>query len=237
MKKIKLHGKHAEGIYKYALVDDALYPFLSRFTWLAKPAGSGVHIYATTDIWIGGVKKMVRMHRLIMNASPGELIDHKNGHTTDNQEYNLRPATRNENGRNVHKSRFKGCYYDKRYKVWWGRIKYDHQSIGLGTYDTEVDCAIAYNYAALKYFGEFASFNHIPDWRSVTPVRHVKKRNPYQSNNKSGIPGVCYHSQKDKWQTNFNKRYIGIFNTKEDAIEARNQAEADLANHASMVKI
>lgn len=41
-----------------------------------------------------------------------------------------------------------------------------HQEIFLGYFDNPIDAARAYNAAALKYFGEFAHLNEIPQEES-----------------------------------------------------------------------
>ena len=46
-----------------------------------------------------------------------------------------------------------------------------------------------------------------------------------RSNNTSGIKGVCFHKASNKWivqiMINGKKKHIGIYETKEQAIEAR----------------
>lgn len=52
-----------------------------------------------------------------------------------------------------------------------------------------------------------------------------------RSHNTSGITGVSIHKQTNKWRAyiEYNQKYIhlGLFNTKEEAIEARKQAEIE----------
>jgi len=49
------------------------------------------------------------------------------------------------------------------------------------------------------------------------------------SNNTSGYPGVCFHKRNNKWVAqiwiNGKNTHLGYFSTKEEAIEARKQAE------------
>ena len=51
------------------------------------------------------------------------------------------------------------------------------------------------------------------------------------SSNTSGITGVHWHKNHQKWQANIKinqkTKYLGIFINKEDAIRVRLQAEAD----------
>lgn len=61
-----------------------------------------------------------------------------------------------------------------------------------------------------------------------------------QRNNKSGIPGVYFYKQKNKWVANIRKDgktiYLGIFDSKYDAIECRKKAEIQLfGEYASCV--
>ena len=52
---------------------------------------------------------------------------------------------------------------------------------------------------------------------------------PLRNNNTSGITGVSLYKQTNKWRAyiEYNQKYIhlGLFDTKEDAIKARKQAE------------
>lgn len=50
-----------------------------------------------------------------------------------------------------------------------------------------------------------------------------------QSNNTSGVTGICWIKNRNKWlaqiYVNKKNKFLGYFNTKEEAIEARRQAE------------
>ena len=52
---------------------------------------------------------------------------------------------------------------------------------------------------------------------------------PLRNNNTSGITGVSLYKQTNKWRAyiEYNQKYIhlGLFNTKEEAIKARKEAE------------
>lgn len=96
-----------------------------------------------------------------------EKIDHRDGDGLNNQRHNLRPATTRQNGQNRRKvaaasSAFKGVSFHLRDRKWQARIKVSAARIQLGYFESEADAARAYNAAALKYFGEFASLNVIP---------------------------------------------------------------------------
>ena len=108
--------------------------------------------------------KLVSLHRLIMDAPKGVLVDHRNGDSLDNRRANLRLATRAQNCCNVRKrkntsSRFKGVSFRKNRGKWAAYIGVAGKRISLGYFDSEIEAAKAYDEAAKKYRGEFARLN------------------------------------------------------------------------------
>lgn len=93
-------------------------------------------------------------------------VDHINGVTHDDRWVNLRPSTRPENAKNrrvyrTNNSGYKGVYpsvYKNRI-YYHSSIQVDKKRIFLGSYRSPKEAAEAYNKAALKYHGEFASLN------------------------------------------------------------------------------
>lgn len=72
--------------------------------------------------------------------------------------------------------------------------------------------------------------NRKSNLRDATQSQQCQNRNKTRRNN-SGIVGVCYNKEQDKWiaYISIDKKQINIgrFNNKEDAVKARLQAEAD----------
>ena len=114
----------------------------------------------------GGLEEgAVYMHRLIIDCPEGLLVDHINGNKLDNRVSNLRVVTvaQNQmNRRTVRKntsSIYKGVSKNKRNGKWRSYIKYSGKYVSLGEFHAEIDAALAYDAAAIQYFGEYAATN------------------------------------------------------------------------------
>ena len=159
--KIPLTGKYGHG--KEALVDLEDYDKVSVHKWWLSKLSDGGYYVAT---WIQG--KNVYLHRFILGIN---WVDHRNNNTLDNTRENLRPCSKAENGANKNKcvtygghvtaSRYKGVYWSKGNQNWYAQIGISGKSKHLGTFETEVEAARAYNRAAVERFGEFARLNVI----------------------------------------------------------------------------
>ena len=146
-----------------AYVDAADYEWLSQFHW---------HMDNGYAIRREG-SKTIYMHREIMKAPKGMIVDHKNRNKLDNTPDNLRVGTRQENLRNAGKrigttSRFKGVSRKKGRDVWTAQIGIDRDVKSLGTYYDEIEAARAYDQAAVEHFGEFARLNFPEEWPPET---------------------------------------------------------------------
>jgi len=154
---------------KRAKVDDNDFERISRFKWRCSINGYAVRHSSRKD----GPRKTIRMHRFIMNAADGTIVDHVDGDRLNNQRENLRICTWQENCHNVlncrsnKTSRYKGVCWHKRDERWRAQIKIDGKVLHLGRFDTEVEAACAYDSAARTYHGEFAVLNELHSSRSL----------------------------------------------------------------------
>lgn len=107
-----------------------------------------------------------KAHRLAWLYVKGKLpsldIDHINGIRSDNRFSNLREATRQENIRNIHKSRISGkppeeigVDYCKRNKKWRSRIWDGTKEIHLGWFIDKESAMRARKQKASELFGNF----------------------------------------------------------------------------------
>lgn len=167
-----------------ALVDDEDFDGLSGFNWYGHVFRNkhSSKIYATRHRLLSEPfgTKMIKMHREILKAPSNIMIDHKNGDGLDNRKENLRVCTPGQNKMNANKhakyagkrtgSKYKGVHFSskggssgRKFSVWVARIQIEGVRIFLGCFEHEVDAGLAYNEAAVKYFGEFAKLNKISD--------------------------------------------------------------------------
>jgi len=162
---------------KSAIVDAEDFDRVSEFKWHYLKVATG---YAHRKQHIGykdgkRIRKNIYMHRFIIGVEDSKVhVDHINHDTLDNRKSNLRLCTHVENMRNQKNrkggsSKYKGVYKrrDNRVKPFTAQIQFNYKNIYLGTFATERDAAIAYNKAALHYFGEFALLNDVSecqDW-------------------------------------------------------------------------
>lgn len=145
---------------KIALVDDEDYDLVSKYKWYCN---NGRHTYyACRDDTMDGSK--ILMHRFILGAIPGSIVDHIDGNGWNNCKNNLRVCTSKENARNMKRyaessSKYRGVSWDSINKKWYVQITVDYKSYFLGRFTDEVEAAKVYDKAALEYFKEFASLN------------------------------------------------------------------------------
>lgn len=166
--------------------------------------------------------KGVILHRVILGRLLGreldrkEWVDHIDGNGLNNQRHNLRLADGAQNTWNARKRRdceLKYIGIMRNTRGWQAQITVRGKRHSLGTYDTQMLAAIAYNHAAVKHRGEYARVNEIPGWQKIMPNK--RKGHLSSSGHRYIYPG--------KWGFNvvIKGRYVGYRPLIEGAISLR----------------
>lgn len=142
------------------IVDDEDYDRLYRYNYIV--TNGNKWIYRNVKLAkIGIANDVTQVY--------GKTIDHIDHNPLNNQKFNLRVVTQSENAlnrrkRSDSKSRFRGVSYirnNAQGKRWNSRIQVGDKRLFLGTFNTQLEAAKAYNDAASKYHDKFAQLNII----------------------------------------------------------------------------
>ena len=151
---------------EFAMVDDADYDHLSQWKWKAKEDKGNLYACRRfkTD---SGKSKSILMHREILKAPPGAIIDRKDGNGLNNQRENIRLCSYEQNAMNRKKrrgcsSKFKGVHYDPRRNKWRVQIVANGRKIRLNSFSSEAEAAAVYDRMARELFGDFSRVNSPP---------------------------------------------------------------------------
>jgi hypothetical protein len=151
----------------YATVDDWNFEWLNQFKWYAHKDSRSAHFYARRTVAGPNGQSWQYMHRVIMGDPAGMEVDHKDHDATlDNREENLRVATHSKNQQNRgpqknNTSGFKGVTFSKPTGKYAGSIGFNKKYVHLGYFNTAVEAAAVYNWAAKRLHGECAYQNDL----------------------------------------------------------------------------
>lgn len=162
--------------------------------------------------------KTFKIHKLVaivfLGHTPNyysDIVDHINNDKTDNRVTNLQITnSRTNNTKDIDRlktlNNFTGVHYDKRKCKYYSRIKIKNKSYFLGSFNYENEASIAYQDALTKLNNNDLSFTN-------------------QKTFSSKYKRVNFHKMSNKWTSsvyvNGKNKYIGLFNTEEEAQKAR----------------
>jgi hypothetical protein len=146
-----------------ARVSDQDFEYLDQYRWNLGNRQYAVRTHRKAD---GPGSQAVVMHRQIMRAEKGQIIDHIDGDSLNNQRSNLRFAsialnTHNCASRRGSTSKYKGVCWAKDTGRWQAQCKFRYQSIYIGQFDNEVEAARAYDAKMRELWGDDA-FQNFP---------------------------------------------------------------------------
>lgn len=145
-----------------AVIDFVDFDKVRDFVWCAQRRSQSVHAFRS-DRRADGRRTRIYLHNFLL-PNVGR-VDHRDGDGLNNQRDNLRPASTQQNGRGFrHKaaratSQFRGVSWNSRKQKWIAGITVNYATEHLGGFTVEQDAARAYDVAARKHFGQFATPN------------------------------------------------------------------------------
>ncbi|WP_293000061.1 HNH endonuclease [Nevskia sp.] len=138
----------------FALVDRQDEALVAAYKWHVVEMPK--HRYAATTV----SGRRVQLHRMLLDAPKGAVVDHINNNGLDNRRSNIRVCSASQNAWNSvfpRAGKYKGVYSPKPgIFVAKAGCKY------IGSFSTEIEAALAYNEVAQRLGGEFARLNEIP---------------------------------------------------------------------------
>lgn len=207
----------------FAKIDDEDWNMIRGHSWYAHKGKKNKTYYAACRVTVDGKRKMVYMHRVIMQARVGEIVDHRNRDSLDNRRENLRIGNQSLNLRNSVYSRgspvFRGVnFYPSNFK-WVAK----YRGIHIGYFDNEIDAALAYNAVAYADSSDWSFINKIP---GLSNEELIMFSDGYVTKFQSSIYRGVYKKSKDLWQAHIqyknNREIIGYYKTEIEAARAYN---------------
>ena len=137
-----------------ALIDDQDFALVSPYNWYYNDGYAKAYHKG----------KVLRMHRLILHASKGRQVDHRNRNRLDNRRSNLRLCNVKENNRNItmrkdNTSGYKGVSLDKSTGHWKPLVYVDGKPKMFGQFKDKHHAALAYDMWSTFFHKDFASTN------------------------------------------------------------------------------
>jgi len=154
-------GKYRK-VSMYTQVDAEDYKKFFGLPWKFKKSGKKFYV-GRAGRKIKGKATTIWLHREILGLPKYEKGglegDHIDGDGLNNQRYNLRPVTRNENAQNSKKSSrntsgFIGVDWVKKEEKWRARITKDKKSKFLGLFECKFEAALVRDDEAIKLGGK-----------------------------------------------------------------------------------
>ncbi len=141
-------------------VDDEDFSTSNSFRWIGKVDRKSGAVYASRTVRISAGRKTTSayLHRVLMSANRGEIVDHRNGNTLDNRRKNLRICTNSQNLMNRGKQKNNTTGFKGVSKVPYGfraTLKIGGKQVWSKNFKTAQDASNAYLAKAAEIHGGF----------------------------------------------------------------------------------
>jgi hypothetical protein len=216
-----------------SLINDCDLDLINRHNWFV--INDGHNPYACSKK--NGMH--IRMHRLIVNAREGQIVDHINGNTLDNRRENLRIVSASQNAinrrkRSDNKSGVTGVHFSKAHNRWFACINIDKKKQNIGLFKTMEEAVAARKEKEKEVYGDYVRPENLKgiqaEIKSYEPTPNILRR--VSKKNITGKRGIRFAPQRNKTNPysariacNGQNIHLGYFPTFEDACAAREKAE------------
>lgn len=228
-----------------AIVDDEDFEYLNQWKWHVSMSSSSNDYYAKRTQHLGmfnGEKKQksIQMHRLIMNAPKGKVVDHINHDTLDNRKENLRIVSTRQNLQNKKRkmsSKYPGVSWSKSVKKWRADININGKLEHLGTFHDEKTAAKAYEMAQRLFCHENLVCKQFKDasytiCEKFSPIWKIRYTSKYR--------GVSWERSSRKWKASLvikgKQKTLGRFINEKEAAKAYERACRELIGEELVCK-
>lgn len=146
---------------KLFFIDGEDFEKVTKYKWHVAHKKDNI-FYVITDIFTGGKKSILRLHRLLMNCPDGMVVDHIDGNPLNNIKENLRICTAQENrfnSRTPKNKKYKtpkGIAYHKKDKKYYVNATANGVRYYFGCYNNIDEAVKAYEDNINKYHKEFS---------------------------------------------------------------------------------
>lgn len=147
------------------IIDKSDYEIVSKYCWRVDPHG---YVVANQK---QGTNRVIKLHRVLMDALPDEIIDHRDQNKLNNTRSNLRKATKGQNNANIKRradntTGYTGVKLTSRGK-YQAQISANGKRYYLGTFDALEDAVNARHYAEQIIHGEWSGEINRKDFEKI----------------------------------------------------------------------
>jgi len=155
--ELLIFDSYTSKIKATSLIDIEDMEYVKEYRWCIRSKG-----------YVGRVenKKLILLHRKLINCECKVIVDHINKDKLDNRKSNLRICNLqnsifNSSIKSNNNSGITGVGWDSKCKKWRARISINRKLASLGFFENKSDAIIARLIAEKKYYGEFSPQNQL----------------------------------------------------------------------------